>query len=369
MKQLVLLDALHSGSHAAWSRGLADALPAAGWQVEVHSLPGRHWKWRMHGAAWWFGSRLAGPPPDALLVTDMLDAARLRGHLPPAWRSTPLVSYFHENQVTFPWKSTEDRDQRVAYAFANIQSAWASDEVWFNSQHHREVFLAGIPAVLERMPDARPEGFLPQLEAKFHVLPPGIHLPPVPENALQRPLHRPVRLLWNHRWARDKHPEHFVATCNALRERGTPFEVDLLGPGPRTEDSPLLEWAHAHPEQVASSEPAADRSAYAARLAAADVIAHDPLQEYFGISVVEALHAGVLPVLPKAHAYPEYASAFPFARHPREAAATIGRIARAPQQAVAAWRQTAHESAARFAWDRMLPDYAAALDRVTGLAQ
>ena len=369
MKRLVLLDALHKGSHAAWSTGLAAALPAAGWQVELHTLPGRHWKWRMQGAALQFATALQGPPPDALLVTDMLDAARLRGSSPPAWRNVPLIAYFHENQVSFPWKSTEDRDQRIAYAFANIQSAAAADAVWFNSQHQLDAFLTGIPAVLSRLPDALPRGLVDRLQAKSQVIPPGVQFPPLPADHLQRPLRRPIRLLWNHRWARDKHPEHTTATCDELLRMGVPFEIDLLGPGPRDPDSPLMAWAAAHPDHVASLEPAADREAYGARLAAADALVHNPLQEYFGISVVEALHAGVLPILPEAHAYPEYVSGFAFAHTPRMAATAVRAITQAPTAAVTSWRHAAHACALPFSWEGMHPVYAAALDRVQASLQ
>lgn len=364
MKRLALLDALHNGSHAAWSTGLAAAMPAAGWQVELHTLPGRHWKWRMQGAALQFAASLHGPPPDALLVTDMLDAARLRGSLPAAWRSVPLIAYFHENQVSFPWKSTEDRDQRIAYAFANIQSAAAADAVWFNSQHQLDAFLQGIPSVMARLPDALPRGLVERIQAKSQVIAPGIQFPPMPTGHLQRPLRRPIRLLWNHRWAPDKQPEYAVAAWNELLQLGIPFEIDLLGTGPRDPDSPLLAWAAAHPKYVTSFEPAADRTSYGARLAAADAMVHSPLQEYFGISVVEALHAGVLPVLPEAHAYPEYVHGLAFASTPRTAAAAVRAITQAPPAAIGQWRQAAHACALPYSWDRMRPVYAAALDRI-----
>ena len=87
MKHLLIFDALHGGSHAAWSSGLAAALPEVGWNAQLVALSGRHWKWRMEGAAWWFAQEIRRAhlaPPDALLVTDMVDVARLRGTLAPA---------------------------------------------------------------------------------------------------------------------------------------------------------------------------------------------------------------------------------------------------------------------------------------------
>ena len=88
---------------------MARELPAAakkmgrGLTVEVFSLPGRHWKWRMHAAALTLVARMeeAGlfeAGVDAYIVTDMLDVGQFRSALPPAERSKPVVLYFHENQ-------------------------------------------------------------------------------------------------------------------------------------------------------------------------------------------------------------------------------------------------------------------------------
>lgn len=364
MKRLVLFNPLHAGSHAAWSEGLQRALATAGWHVELHALPGRHWKWRMQGAALWFAGQIAGPAPDVLLTTDMLDAARLRGSLPPAWRNVPLISYFHENQVSFPFTSRENRDQRLAYAFVNLQSAWASDAVWFNSAHHQDAFLNGINAVLQRMPDARIPGLEAHVRERSAVVPLGLELPDLQEFKLNRPLNRPLRLVWNHRWESDKHPEHFIATCDALIRKGIPFEVDLLGMGPRDADQPLMQWALAHPDRVVNVNPADGRAEYWDRLLAADALVHHPLQEYFGLSVMEALHAGVLPILPNAHAYPEYVKGFEFADTPQQAARAVGLMQRAPDSVVRGWRAATHALAQDYRWERILPRFLACLEQV-----
>ena len=69
----------------------------------------------------------------------------------------PVVQYFHENQLTFPWN---DRDAEKArginhtYEFINIQST-AADWVWFNSDYHRDVFIEAADRFLKRMPDLK----------------------------------------------------------------------------------------------------------------------------------------------------------------------------------------------------------------------
>jgi glycosyltransferase involved in cell wall biosynthesis len=365
MKKLVLFDALHTGSHKAWSRGLAEALFECGWNVRVVELPGRHWKWRMQGAAWWFADRVVRegwPSPDAVLVTDMVDVARLRGCLPMSWRRVPVLAYFHENQLTFPWKDDERAHQQTGYAFINILAAWAADAVWFNSAHHRDAFLQALPEWLHRMPDAVPTGGAARIAERPAILAPGLDLPTVPEPTLLRPIQAPPTLIWNHRWAYDKHPEFFVQALERLRESQIPFNLDLMGAGDRSESGPLQDLLHSGRCTVLNAEPAQNSSEYWSRLMNADILIHNPLQEYFGISVVEALHAGVLPLLPDAHAYPEYAGGFRAVRTPEQVASGMQAILKAPAAAVRQWRVQAHEAAARFHWTRMGPLYAKALD-------
>jgi glycosyltransferase involved in cell wall biosynthesis len=47
------------------------------------------------------------------------------------------------------------------------------------------------------------------------------------------------------------------------------------------------------------------RDEYEAVLAAASIVVSTAEQEFFGISVVEAMHAGAFPVLPRGLVYPE----------------------------------------------------------------
>ena len=87
--RLLLLDPFHTGSHAYWSSELTERLNARGKVlVELRTLKGRHWKWRMMGSAATFASALSesDPVPDVILTTDMMDVAALRGLLPTHWR-------------------------------------------------------------------------------------------------------------------------------------------------------------------------------------------------------------------------------------------------------------------------------------------
>ena len=96
--------------------------------------------------------------PDVLLTTDMCDLAQLKGLLPASWHDVKCVVMFHENQLTFPWSPTDqdpDLGRDLAYSYINVSSALAADQVWFNSAHHRDVFLKAVDLWMSKMPKPR----------------------------------------------------------------------------------------------------------------------------------------------------------------------------------------------------------------------
>ncbi len=271
----------------------------------------------MRGGAAWFADELtaASGSFDVLLATSLINAADLRGLLPPPLDRAPLVLYMHENQLTYPLSPHEEFD--FHFGFTNIISCLAADLVVFNSEFHRDLFLDALPEYLGRMPEAVPRGIRGRLEPRIRVLPVGLHRDPqaaaagavwrggpcVPESgpAWPRDGRRPV-ILWNHRWEFDKRPDQFAAAVGALLEAGHDFAVILAGDSRHQDDvfGPLaqrlgdrcLHCGHA------------DRPVYEALLARSDIVVSCAEQEYFGIAVAEAVHAGCYPVLPRRQVYP-----------------------------------------------------------------
>ncbi len=144
----------------------------------MHSLPGRHWKWRMHGAAaTWTPLMHSSPVPDVVVTTDMCDVAQLRGLMPRAWAKVKVVCMFHENQLTFPW-SPDDPDasngRDNTYAYINISSCLAADEVWFNSFHHQHLFLEAVDPWMQRMPKPHLKQVREKIKSKSVVMPLGM---------------------------------------------------------------------------------------------------------------------------------------------------------------------------------------------------
>ena len=297
------LDPYHTGSHRAFARG---------WRAHsVHDivildLPGRHWKWRMRHGAWTLAQRASvlSEGFDVVITTDMLDLAAWRGLVTPALARLPVVSYFHESQLSYPAPHDGPRD--LHFAFTNLFSAAAADQVWFNSAYHRDHFIADFRALLARMPDLAPDDALHRISARSQVAYPGFAL----ASAAQRPPARatPCHILWAARWEQDKAPATFFAALNELRTRGVDFTVSAIG---RDNDSQIFADARVElGDRIVDWGWQASRADYEAALSRADVVVSTAEHEFFGIAMVEAVAAGAFPLLPRRLAYPEVFASF-----------------------------------------------------------
>ena len=299
---ILLLDPFHGGSHAAWSQGVQQGLTRLGHHVELKTLPANHWKWRMQGAAAiWAHELQDAPRPDILLTTDMCDLAQLKGLLPASWHGVKCVVMFHENQVTFPWSPT-DRDPQVgrdlAYSYINMSSALAADQVWFNSTHHRDVFLKAVDLWMSKMPKPRLQQTAARIAARSHVVRLGLNFEgwdnlksdgATSWTDCQVPL-----LLWNQRWSWDKGTDSWMDLVHGILEQDIPAKFVVLGESKgRLPDgweamrdkmgSRCLQWGFAN-----------SKANYVQWLWRSTVAPLAPKQEYFGLAMVEAMRCGVM---------------------------------------------------------------------------
>lgn len=320
MRRVVLLNSYATQSHALWERGMLRHLPAAaeraGDVVEVISvsLPGRHWKWRMHAAALTLVERLLAEgaletPVDAFVVTDMMDLGQFRSALPARHRGVPVVVYFHENQLTFPdHPERPKKEWDRHYAFLNLTSAWLADAVWFNSEYHRSVFLGAIPEFMKAMPTPKLTQPEMHIRSKSSVVPIGIEdaVFDAAESASSRWDEGPPVVVWNHRWEYDKGPRAFFDLLVKVKARGVKFRLAVLGQSfqnvPTAFDEMKVEFAHdlVHWGHVES------RKEYLGVLAACDVALVTAHHDFFGVSVLESAAAGLDVVAPNRLAYPEH---------------------------------------------------------------
>lgn len=303
--RLLLVEPYANASHRALVEGLQAHLPA---RWTALTLPGRHFRWRLRGAASFLALAAADILQegwDGLLCSSMLNLAELKG-LCPALAGVPALVYFHENQLCYPapgQAGATQQERDLFLAFSNLTSAQAAQVVAFNSAHHRDEFLGAARALLSRLPDAVPAGLVEEIGRKTLVLPVPLETAPVARLA-REPRGSPLRVLWNHRWSQDKDPQAFFAALGDLAGEGLVFEVAVLGPA---SGRPPRVFAQAREElgaRIRQWGAVSDRRQYWRWLFWADVVVSTARQEYFGLSVAEAVWAGCRPLLPDALVYP-----------------------------------------------------------------
>lgn len=305
--QILLVEPYLTGSHRQW---------AEQWRrysrhrIDILSLPGRHWKWRMLGGAVTLAQKLGDLKyrPDLLLASDMLDLttflALARGRLD----GIPACLYFHENQLTYPWPAA-DPDVRLQrdhhYGFINYTSALVADRVFFNSDFHRRSFLRGVGQLLQKLPDYQNEENVQKIQAGSEVLPLGLDLRSL--DIEPEPAANPCPLiLWNHRWEYDKNPADFFEALFQLQAESIDFQLAVLGARFRKTPPAFEKARKVLADKIVHFGYVPDRRAYAGWLHRADLAPVTSRQDFFGISVVEAIYCGCYPLLPNRLAYPEH---------------------------------------------------------------
>ncbi|MCH9687451.1 MAG: DUF3524 domain-containing protein, partial [Deltaproteobacteria bacterium] len=319
--RILYVEPFETGSHASFTRTLTQGIDA---QWTALTLPGRHWKWRMRGAAVWAATthmEALNAGHDLLLASSYLPLAELVG-LCPTLAAIPRLLYFHENQLAYPQRSPTPGGRDHHFGFTQLVSALAATRCVFNSAYNRDSLLHHGRALLARMPDAVPRGWIERIEQSADVLPLPLSLPdvaPIPEVAPDDPLRaKGPLLLWNHRWEHDKNPEAFFAALRHLVDHQVPFRVAVCGQ--RFSRIPAVfeqapAWLGDRIEHWGYCETASD---YAALLGRAQLAISTADHEFFGVAMLEATHHGAFPMVPDRLAYPEL---FPAAhRYPHDAA-------------------------------------------------
>ncbi|MDE0767071.1 MAG: DUF3524 domain-containing protein [Opitutaceae bacterium] len=308
--RICLIEPFYTGSHKRWADEL---VTRSRHDIDILSLPGRHWKWRMHGAAITLADEFASRNQsyDLILASDMLDLTVFLSLLRREISHIPVAFYFHENQLLYPW-SPRDADTKKGrdfhYAFINYTSALAADKLFFNSDYHRTAFLAALPEFLDRYPDFNNKETVLQLESKSQTLWLGMDLKAfdahrLPNRGAQsdRPL-----IVWNHRWEYDKNPIGFFRILYQLVDRGIEFDLALLGESFEEAPPYFVEAKERLGSRIVHYGIAKAFSDYANWLWQADIALVTSNQDFFGGSVVEAIYCGCHLIIPNRLAYPDH---------------------------------------------------------------
>ncbi|MCR9141908.1 MAG: DUF3524 domain-containing protein [bacterium] len=376
--EIALIEPFFSGSHKVWSQSLNEYSKH---NIDYIAMPGRHWKWRMHGGAITtarlysekYHAASTDLHPRLILATDMLDLTTFLALTRRFTAKIPAAVYFHESQFSYPVRSVPGTEAKPDehYPFINYASALAADRIYFNSHYHRDDFLKHCREFPGRFPDFREESAAESLAEKSRVLPLGLEAgrevakaaadeAEVPGLRLAELRSGPPVLLWNHRREHDKNPEDFFAAMIALAERGCDFRLVVLGQSFR-ETPPIFAWARERlGERIVRFESAESRADYFRWLLACDLLPVTSKHDFFGAAVIEAMAAGCYPMLPRRLAYAEHVDGDP--RFMYSTNAELVERLEAMLKTPGTWRnadtrQAVAAMAARYDWPNLIADY------------
>ncbi|MFQ5517984.1 MAG: glycosyltransferase, partial [Acidimicrobiia bacterium] len=132
------------------------------------------------------------------------------------------------------------------------------------------------------------------------VLPVGCDLSSIPSG----PKDDPPLILWNHRWDPDKDPAAFLESMTRLAATGARFGIALTG-------ERFVQQRPGHDDAIDALgdlvvvDGYLDRRDYLDVLGRSTIVMSSAHQEFFGVSVVEAMAAGAVPILPHRLVYSE----------------------------------------------------------------
>ncbi len=299
---ILALEPWYSGAHRAFLDGLV-AHSRHRWHLLT--LPGRFWKWRQTGSGLTLGQKALAerPPADLIFASDFVHLPDFLGVTRRLYRQTPSLLYFHENQLVYPLSEHHQLDR--AYPLANLSGAAVADHLLFNSGYHQQAFFEAAETVLAASPDHAPKGLVTALAQRSGVLPVGVDWY---ELAGDRPPRSgPLTLLWNHRWEHDKNPEELFETLMALDRQGADFRLLVAGESYQRQPSVFERVKQQLAHRIDHWGYLPDRAEYVALLQRADVVMSLAHHDFFGLSVVEAMAAGCLPLLANRLNYPDLA--------------------------------------------------------------
>uniref|UniRef100_A0A4W4F9A3 tRNA-queuosine alpha-mannosyltransferase n=1 Tax=Electrophorus electricus TaxID=8005 RepID=A0A4W4F9A3_ELEEL len=341
---VLLVEAFYGGSH----KQLIDLLQESTGDCLVCTLPAKKWHWRARTAGLYFMQAIpASPSYRVLFTSSVLNLAELVA-LRPDLASLKKILYFHENQLIYPVRKSQERD--FQYGYNQILSCLVADVVVFNSAFNMNSFLSSISTFLKTMPDHRPKGLDQLIRPKCRVVYFPIRIPDVTRSVSSFPslshcklsgkrpspaepqLHpqlggdtgalqghpapsqltgqkattlQPLHIVWPHRWEHDKDPQLFFQTLLKLKEQELNFEVSVLGETFTDVPEIFDEAREQLVDHIRHWGFMPSKEDYLSVLCQADVVVSTAKHEFFGVAMLEAVHCGCYPLCPKALVYPE----------------------------------------------------------------
>lgn len=302
--RILVLSAYDASSHKRWREQLEGLLPEYHWYSLT--LSPRFFRWRIRGNPLsWLDEPCLGESWDLVVATSMVDLATLKG-IHPRLARTPCILYMHENQFAFP--VSEGQPNSVDPKMVNLYGAMAADCVVFNSEWNRTSFLDGVGDLLNKMPDAVPSGVYERLRDKSLVIPVPIEDRLFADCKAGYNWSSP-HLLWNHRWEYDKGPDRLLALLQTLDQHSISFRLSVVGERFRKYPRAFDDIYERFRDRIVRWGYLESRADYDRLLMDADVVVSTAVHDFQGLSMLEAMAAGCLPLAPDRLAYREYVPA------------------------------------------------------------
>lgn len=296
--KFLFIETFYVGSHALFANGLAEH---SSHHIDIIKMPGENFRWRMLGAAIYMADTIERLDQyDGVIVTDLFNLADFKALVGP--KCPPVLVYFHENQLTYP-QAVGDKSVFLL-GMINITTALAADRVVFNSLMHKEAFLNAVPTFLNRGRDFTPKGVAGKIRKKACMLYPGITLAPVVKIDGKKQANPPL-IIWNHRWGFDKNHQLFFTVLKELQAQGVDFQLALMGENFGKIPEEFFEARHTFKDKIVVFGYVRSRTEYIQWLKRGTIVISTATQENFGMSVIEAMIMGCIPLLPNRLSYPE----------------------------------------------------------------
>lgn len=303
-KQIAIIESFYGGSHKSWADSI-QKLSAN--DVQIFSLEPNYWKWRLRTGAITLARKVneSNLSFDTFLVSDLIDLVLFKSLLLDKYSQSKFILYFHENQLTYPWSKNfrNENAERKVFAFTNANSAFIADKVVFNSNFHRDIFFKEFRKLYLEGFDHQEDVIFDKIEIKSLVISPGINYKELCN--FEKKLDDTPIILWNHRFEHDKNPVEFLNLLSTLKSEGLKFKLNLLGEVPDVKPEVYSEILDKFSNEIINYG-YLKKDNYIEALKNSHILPVTSMHDFFGISVVEAMSAGVFPLLPKRLAYPEH---------------------------------------------------------------
>ncbi len=252
-------------------------------------LPPRRIERRLTAAAHWFAEQLTRHwvgRVDLLFTSEALNLSDLY-RLMPNLLKKPAVVYFHGNQLPDPSARTDN-----PLDMANLNTAAAAHEIWFNSMFHLRDFFTRAASLVARHPELSNRNPMPEMTHKAQLMPPPVDFSAIQDLLLQGDIKRRKRTIFVD--TRDANVGLLNAALGQLKRRGEKFELITVGPAEELD----VEFQR-------TTLPEIDELGHLKAMLSCGVFVSAKENCPCDYRAVRALAAGCFPVVPDNGCYPE----------------------------------------------------------------